>query len=122
MGIFLQTSCEVRNAGSETKNKLIIKVIDYINRNLRNNEWQESIAGQLRKLEEQYSHKTLFIILRLFDIKDISEGKLKSFARYKKKDDKLVIDQMLVLNEYSDLPEDEMRIKMCDEIFEYVKE
>ena len=122
MGIFLTIGFEARYAGTEEKNKLTLKVLDYINYNLRAEEWQESVSGQLRNLEIQYSHITISITLRLFDIKDIEEGKLKSFARYKKKEDKLVIDQMLIINEYSDLPEDEMRIKMCDEIFEYVKE
>ncbi|MDO6855346.1 hypothetical protein Q4599_17370 [Cellulophaga lytica] len=120
MGTFLKVTFEARYAGSEEKNQKKSKVIRYIADNLRDMPWQESISSQLRKVDGH--HTNLYLVLRLFDIKDIEEGKLKSFARYKKKEDKLVVDQMLIINEYSDLPEDEMRIKMCDEIFEYVKE
>ena len=120
MGTFFKTTYEARWAGNKEKTDLTQKVIGYIAHNLRIMPWQESISSQLRKIDGH--HTNLYLVLRLFDIKDIEEGKLKSFARYKKKEDKLVIDQMLIINEYSDLPEDEMRIKMCDEIFEYVKE
>lgn len=120
MGTFLKVTFEARYAGSEEKNQKKSKVVRYIADNLRDMIWQESISSQLRKVDGH--HTNLYLVLRLFDIKDIEEGKLKSFARYKKKEDKLVVDQMLIINEYSDLPEDEMRIKMCDEIFEYVKE
>lgn len=121
MGIFSQTTYEARYAGTKAKNNLKRKVIDYIIDNLNDGEWQESIAGQLREMEEQYSHLTLSIILRLFHLKDIEEGKLKSLTRYKKKDDKLVIDQMFVLDNLVDLSEDEMRIKLCDELFEFAE-
>ena len=121
MGIFLTTTYEARYAGTEEKNKLKKKVISYITHNLYDHEWQDSISEQIRKLEKQYHHITFRIVLRLFDVKDIEEGNLKSYARYKKKEDKLVIDQMLVLNDYADLSEDEMRIKMCDEVFEYAE-
>jgi len=120
MGTFLKVTFEARYAGSEEKNKKKSKVVRYIADNLRDMTWQELISNQLRNLEGH--HTSLYIILRLFDIKDIEEGKLKSFARYKKKDDKLVIDQMLVLNKYADLPEDEMRKRLCDDVFAYLKE
>jgi hypothetical protein len=29
---------------------------------------------------------------------------------------------MLVLNDYADLPEDDMRKKICDDVFDYLKE
>ena len=119
MGTFLKSTIEARWAGNKEKTNLTQKVVEYIADGLRDMSWQESISNQLRKSDGH--HTNLYIVLRLFDIKDIEEGKLKSFARYKKKDEKLVIDQMLVLNEYSNLPEDEMRIKMSDEIFEYVE-
>ncbi|QWX84246.1 hypothetical protein H0I23_00925 [Cellulophaga sp. HaHaR_3_176] len=120
MGTFLTMSFEARWAGNKEKTNLTQKVIGYIADNLRDMVWQESISNQLCKVDGH--HTNLRIVLRLFDIKDIEEGKLKSLARYKKKDDKLVIDQMLVINKYSDLPENEMRIKMCDEIVEYVEQ
>jgi hypothetical protein len=120
MGLFLQLNYELRYAGTKSKNEVTQKVVGYVADNLRGMAWQESISNQLRK--EERHHITLGVILRLFDAKDIEKGKLKSYARYKQKEDKLVIDQMLVLNEYVDLQEDEMRKKLCDDIFGYLKE
>jgi hypothetical protein len=120
MGIFLKITYESRYAGNFENNVKQNKVLDYIIDNLNNMTWQEFISNQLQKIDKH--HTSLSIILRLFDIKDIKEGKLKSYARYKQKEDKLVIDQMLVLNEYVNFPEDEMRNKLCNDIFIYLKE
>jgi hypothetical protein len=120
MGTFLKITYESRYAGDFENNVKQNKVLDYIIDNLNNMMWQESISNQLQKIDRH--HTSLSIILRLFDIKDIKEGKLKSYARYKQKEDKLVIDQMLVLNEYVDFQEDEMRKKLCDDIFIYLYE
>jgi hypothetical protein len=120
MGTFLKITYESRYAGDFENNVKQLKVVSYISNNLRSMIWQESISNQLQKIETH--HISLSIILRLFDIKDIEEGKLKSYARYKQKEDKLIIDQMLVLNEYVNLQEDEMRKKLCDGIFGYLKE
>lgn len=119
MGIFLTIGLETQHTGSEEKNKLALKVLKYVTYNLRVDEWQESLSGQVRKLEGH--HITLRIVLRFFRQKNIQEGNLKSLFRYKKKDDKLVIDQMIIIDDYIGLPEDEMRVKMCDEIFEYAE-
>lgn len=120
MGLFLKLNYELRYAGTKSKSDLTQKVVGYVADNIREMTWQESISNQLRKVERH--HTTLGVFLRLFDIKDIENGKLKSYARYKQKEDKLVIDQMLVLNKYVDLPENEMRKKICDDIFDYLKE
>ncbi|MDR1178972.1 MAG: hypothetical protein LBK44_00575 [Spirochaetales bacterium] len=94
MGLFLKLNYELHYAGTKSKSEVTQKVVGYIADNLRDMAWQESISNQLRKVEKH--HTTVGIILRLFDIKDIEEGKLKSYARYMKNDDKLIIDQMLV--------------------------
>ena len=120
MGLFLGLSYELRYTGTIEKSDMLQKVVRYIADNLRDLVWQDLISNRLCKVERH--HKTIFIVLRLFDIKDIEEGNLKSYARYKKADDKLVIDQMLILNEYADLLEDEMKKKPCDDIFDYLKE
>jgi hypothetical protein len=120
MGMFLTITYEQRFAGTHAKNRLISRVVDYIADYLQDNSWQDSISPQLRNTAGHLI--TLSIILRFFDIKNIEAGKLKSYARYKKKDNKLIIDQMLVLNEYADLQEDEMRKKICDDIFDYLEE
>jgi hypothetical protein len=119
MGTFLRITSETRFAGTYIKNRLINRVVDYITDYLGDDSWQDSISNQLRNIVGHLI--TLDIILRFFDIKNIEEGKLKSYARYIKKEDKLDIDQMLVINEYADLPEDEMRKKICDDVFDYLK-
>lgn len=120
MGTFLKITYESRYAGDFENNVKQIKIARYIIDNLNNMMWQESISNQLQKIDKH--HTSLSIILRLFDIKDIKEGNLKSYARYKQKEEKLVIDQMLTLNEYVNLQEDIMRKQLCDDVFEYLKE
>jgi hypothetical protein len=120
MGIFLEIIYESRYAGNFENNVKQIKVARYIIDNLNNMIWQESISNQLQKIDRH--HISLSIILRLFDIKDIEKGKLKSYARYMRKKDELDIDQMLVLNKYVNLSEDEMRNELCNDILIYLKE
>lgn len=120
MGIFLRITFEARYAGTKEKNEKKSKVVKYITDHIHDYGWQESIVNKLRKTRED--HITLSIILRFFNAEDIEKSKLKSYARYMKKQDQLVIDQMLVLNEYTDLSEDNMRKKICDDIFSYLRE
>lgn len=120
MGLFFKITYEARYAGSFESNVKQIKVLDYIIDNMNNMNWQLSISNQLQKVDRH--HISLSIILRMFDIKHINEGNLKSYARYTKKEDSLHIDQMLALNDYVNLQEDEMRSKLCDDIFVYLKE
>jgi hypothetical protein len=120
MGTFLKITYESRYAGDFDNNVKQNKVLDYIIDNLNNTMWQESISNQLQKTAKH--HISLSIFLRLFDVKDIKEGKLKSCTRYKQKEDILVIDQMIALNEYVIFPEDEMRRKLCNVILIYLKD
>lgn len=118
MGAFLSITYESRYAGDFENNVKQNKVLDYIIDNLNNMIWQEEIYAKLRKVEKQPD--ALFIILRLFSYNDIEKGNLKSYTRYKRSEEKLVIDQMFTIEEYIDFPEDEMRQKLCDDIFDYI--
>lgn len=120
MGIFLSITSESRYAGSFEANVKQSKVIGYISNNLQDMAWQESISNQVQKTDK--NHISLGIILRLFHRENIEKGKLKSYARYIKKDDKLIIDQMLVLDEYIELSEDEMRNQLCDTVSNYLED
>lgn len=120
MGLFLKITYEARYAGSFENNVKQLKVLRYICDNIRDMNWQESISSQLQKVEQH--HISLSIILRMFNIKHINEGDLKSYARYTKKEHSLHIDQILALNDYVNLQEDEMRRKLCKDIFLYLKE
>ena len=116
MGVFLSITYESRYAGDFENNVKQNKVLDYIIDNLNNMIWQEEICTKLREVEKQSD--ALFIILRLFSYDDIEEGNLKSYTRYKKSEEKLVIDIMFTIEDYKDFPEDVMRQKLCDDIFD----
>ena len=118
MGVFLSITYESRYAGDFENNVKQNKVLDYIIDNLNNMIWQEEICTKLREVEKQSD--ALFIILRLFSYDDIEEGNLKSYTRYKKSEEKLVIDIMFTIEDYKDFPEDVMRQKLCDDIFDYI--
>lgn len=120
MNLFLKLNYELRYVDTSTNNVIAQKVVGYIADNIRDMDWQISISDAIRKTDTNCT--VLHIVLRLFDIKDIKEGKLKSYARYMKKENKLVVDQMLILNEYINYPEDQMRLKLCNDIFIYLKE
>ena len=119
-GYFFKDNLRIKIRRNFENNVKQIKVARYIIDNLNDMIWQESISNQLQEIDRH--HISLGIILRLFNIKDIEKGKLKSYARYMRKKDELVIDQMLVLNKYVNLSEDEMRNELCNDIFIYLKE
>ncbi|MDM1352062.1 hypothetical protein HX014_15750 [Myroides marinus] len=122
MGLFLTST--VDSQGGSTREEAIINqdVICYITDALYDEDWQDSISGKIRDLNEEYHHITLGTILRLYRRENIEKGKLKSLFRYVKNDDKLIIDQMLDANKYDGLNEDETRIAMADDVFVYFKE
>ena len=122
MGIFLKITYESQGGKTAEKAFTNQKVLDYIIDALNDYPWQESISGKLTALDQKYSHIALGTILRFFHLKNIEAGNLKSFARYLKEKDKLIIDQMLVIDKYENLSEDETRKALCDDIFLYFKE
>lgn len=122
MGIFFKITCESQGAKTVEKAFINNSVLDYILNSLNDYTWQDQISSKLRTLNPQYSHITLGTILRLFLLNNIEAGNLKSFSRYIKKDDKLVIDQILVADKYESLSEDETRQAICDEVYNYFEE
>lgn len=122
MGIFLKITYDSQGGKTAEKAFTNQKVLDYIIDGLNDYPWQESISGKLTTLDQKYSHIALGTILRFFHQKNIEAGNLKSFARYIKKDDKLIIDQMLIIDKYENLSEDETRKALCNDIFQYFKE
>ena len=122
MGLFLRITYQ--SQGGRTVEKAFInrKVLSYIIAGLNDGNWQDSISIKLTTLDPQYSHIAIDAILRFFLSENIEGGNLKSFYRYLKKDDKLIIDQMLTIDKYDDLSEDETRKALCDDIFLYFKD
>lgn len=122
MGLFLRITYQ--SQGGRTVEKAFInrKVLSYIIDGLNDGNWQDSISIKLTSLDPQYSHIAIDAILRFFLSENIEGGNLKSFYRYQKKDDKLIIDQMLTIDKYDDLSEDETRKALCDDIFLYFKD
>ena len=121
MGLFLKITADSQGAETIEKARLNNSIINNILDGLNDYAWQNHIASQLRILHPQFSHITLGIILRLFLQKNIEIGQLKSYARYLKKDDKLVIDQMLCANKYASLTEDETKTAICDDVLLYLE-
>lgn len=122
MGLFLRITYQ--SQGGRTPEKAFInrKVLSYIIDGLNDENWQDSVSIKLTTLDPQYSHIAIDAILRFFLSENIEGGNLKSFYRYLKKDDKLIIDQMLTIDKYDDLSEDETRKALCDDIFLYFKD
>ncbi|SJZ97950.1 hypothetical protein SAMN04488128_102133 [Chitinophaga eiseniae] len=94
MGLFLKITAESQGAKAVEKAFINNSVINDILDGLNDYAWQDQISAKLRTIHPQYSHITLGTILRLFLLKNIEAGNLKSFSRYVKKNDKLVIDQL----------------------------
>ena len=106
MAVFFKILCEQHYPGTQLKLELLNRVVDYFMDNLQDTIWQNSISNKLCK--EESNHNALLIVLRLFYESEIVEGNLKSYARYIKQKERLVIDQMLILDNFLKLSEDEM--------------
>jgi hypothetical protein len=122
MGTFFRITYDSQGGKTAEKATVNQKILTNILDGLNDDNWQYPISGKLRKLDEKFHHITIGTILRFFLHKNIKEGNLKSFARYIKKDDKLIIDQILVIDKYDDMSEDETRKAICDDVFQYFKE
>lgn len=122
MGIFFKITYDSYGGKSIEKADINNKVLDYIIDALNDYTWQESISSKLTNLDQKYSHIALGTIIRFYLLQNIEAGNLKSFARYIKKDEKLVIDQIIALDNYETLSEEETRNTLCEEIFNYFEE
>ena len=115
MGVFLVITYDSRWPGSFEANEKQNKVVNYISANLGDMIWQEEISNQVQRIDK--NHISLAVVFRLFRREDIEKSGLKSYARYIQKKDILNIDQILALEEYIELSEDEMRHQLCDVFF-----
>ncbi|MFG1784471.1 hypothetical protein ACGFIU_18690 [Rhodococcus oryzae] len=122
MGIFLKITYD--SQGGKTAEKATINqgILDDILNSLNDYAWQDRIAPQLRNLDAQFSHIALGLILRFYHKVNVEKGNLRSLVRYIKKDDKLLVDQMLVVDEYEDLSEGETRVQLCDAIVSHLEQ
>ena len=96
------------------------RVVNYISANLGDMIWQDEISNQVQRIDK--NHISLAVVFRLFRREDIEKSGLKSYARYIQKKDILNIDQILALDEYIELSEDEMRHQLCDAVFNRLEE
>lgn len=120
MGVFWVITYDLRWAGSFEANEKQNKVVNYISANLGDMIWQEEISNQVQRIDK--NHISLAVVFRLFRREDIEKSGLKSYARYIQKKDILNIDQILALDEYIELSEDEMRHQLCDTYFKRLEE
>ena len=119
MSVFLGVTYELDCANTRSQNKLMGRTLDYFIDNLNNFSWQENISGGIRKISE--SQIAVMIYLRFFRQARVEENKLKSYAKYIKKDECLVIDPIFILEEYVFLNENEQREKLCNDILSYLE-
>ncbi|MGW4099784.1 hypothetical protein [Mycobacterium sp. NPDC004974] len=110
--------------GGKTAEKATINqgILDDVLNSLNDYAWQDRIAPQLRNLDAQFSHIALGLILRFYHKVNVEKGDLRSLVRYIKKDDKLLVDQMLVVDEYEELSEWETRTHLCDDIVSHLEQ
>ncbi|WP_135454850.1 hypothetical protein [Mycobacterium sp. DL99] len=122
MGIFLKITYD--SQGGKTAEKATINqgILDDVLNSLNDYAWQDRIAPQLRNLDAQFSHIALGLILRFYHKVNVEKGDLRSLVRYIKKDDKLLVDQMLVVDEYEELSEWETRTHLCDDIVSHLEQ
>ena len=82
--------------------------------------WKYEISNQVQRIDK--NNRSWAVVFRLLRIKDIEKSGLKSYARYIQKKDILNIDQILALDEYIELSENEMRHQLCDTYFNRLEE
>lgn len=96
-----------------SENYSLYKNISYINDCLGDFVWQKNISQKFIVSEKGYD---IFISVcwRFFNKEGLN---LKSYAKFKSNQE-LVIDPIFLIEKYKYLPEEEMRKKLCDDIFE----
>ncbi|MDH6279592.1 hypothetical protein [Prescottella agglutinans] len=122
MGIFLKITYDSQGGTTAEKATVNQGILDDVLNSLNDYAWQDRIAPRLRNLDAQFSHITLGLILRFYRKVNVDKGNLRSLARYIKKDDKLLVDQMLVVDAYEDLSAGETRTQLCDDIVSHLEQ
>ncbi|SEK35266.1 hypothetical protein [Rhodococcus maanshanensis] len=122
MGIFLKITYDSQGGKTAEKATINQNILDGVLNSLNDYAWQDRIAPQLRNLDSQFSHIALGLILRFYHKINVEKGNLRSLARYIKKDDKLLVDQILVVDEYEDLSERGTRTQLCDDIVNHLEQ
>ncbi|WP_433605185.1 hypothetical protein [Prescottella agglutinans] len=122
MGIFLKITCDSQGGKTAEKATANQQILGDVLDSLNDYAWQDRIAPRLRNLDARFSHITLGLILRLYHKVNIENGNLRSLARYIKKDDKLLVDQMLIVDEYEDLSAGETRTRLCDDVVGHLEQ
>jgi len=119
MGIFLRLTFELHCADTRTQNRIMGKTLDYFVDNLNNETWQDNASKKIRINDE--TQIAIMVYLRFFRQAMIEENKLKSYAKYLKKDECLIIDPIFILEDYMQLDEDKCRERVCKEIYSYLE-
>lgn len=95
-----------------SENRNIYKNISYINDCLGDFNWQKKVSEEFLVSEKGYD---IFISTcwRLLSKEGLT---LRSYAKFKSSQE-LIIDPIFLIDDYENLLEEEMRIKLCDDIF-----
>lgn len=121
MGIFLKITSQSEGGASAHEAEKNQRILDEILAGLLDYHWQDGIAPRLRTRDNRYSHIAISIFLRLFTPESVEVNNHRSSARYFARDDRLVIDQVLVTADYAALTVDETRRLMSLQVREQIE-
>lgn len=113
--IFLNIGSQL--AYSERKCKIFYKNKSYIEDCLSDYEWQKSISEHFITVSNGVYNIFISLYFRFFD-KRASD--LKSYAKFKTKEERLIMDMVFFIENYEVYDEDDMRIKLCEDILSFV--
>lgn len=94
---------------------------DYVKTSLENNDWQDSIRKEFIYQEKEQSSYDPFVLIaiRFFDKR---ASHLKSFSRFKNKEERLLIDLVFFVEEYENFNNDELVFAFCENLYPILEE
>lgn len=96
-------------------------LIDYVKTSLEDNDWQDSIRKEFIYQEKEQSSYNPFVLIaiRFFDER---ASHLKSFNRFKNKEERLLIDLVFFVEEYENFNDDELVFTFCENLYPILEE
>lgn len=113
--IFLNTGSQLAYS---KKGKIFYKNISYIEDCLSDYKWQKAISEHIITASNSAYNIFISLYFRFFDKR---ASNLQSYAKFKTKEERLIIDIVFFVEDYEEYNEDDMRINLCEDISSYVK-
>lgn len=119
MSVFLFSTYELDSAGGHHTDTNNSKVLDYIVDNLNELHWQEALVKKIGY--DKRRGRKIKIYLRFFRQNRIEENNLRSYSRFMRKENCLIIDPIFSLKSYNGLECKELSAKIYDDVFQYLE-